>query len=144
MAIRTAHTSWTGGLNDGSGTVELASSGIGTFDVSFPKRTADNADGTTSPEGIAAAHSSCLAMQMSGVIAASGGTPRSLEITADVSLGPDPAGGLRLTGIALTVRAVVEGLDADGFAAAAQTAKETCPVSKALTGVAITMDAALA
>ena len=63
---------------------------------------------------------------------------------ADVSLGPDPAGGFRLTGIALTVRGEVEGLDADGFEKAAQAAKAGCPVSKALTGVEITLDAALA
>ena len=63
---------------------------------------------------------------------------------ADVSLGPDPAGGFRLTGIKLTVRGEVDGLDAAGFEKAAQAAKEGCPVSKALTGVDITLDAALA
>ena len=62
---------------------------------------------------------------------------------ADVSLGPDPAGGFHLTGIALTVRGEVEGLDAAGFEKAAQDAKAGCPVSKALTGVEITLDAAL-
>jgi osmotically inducible protein OsmC len=145
MATRTAHTAWTGGLHDGNGTVELTSSKVGTFDVSFPKRTADSADGTTSPEElIGAAHSSCFAMQMSGEIARAGGTPQALDITADVSLAPDPAGGLRITGINLVVRGTVEGLDADGFLAAAEAAKVGCPVSKALTGVEITMDAALA
>ena len=144
MATRTARTAWEGGLHDGTGQVELTSSGAGTFKVSFPKRTADEADGTTSPEElIGAAHSSCYCMQLSGVIAKAGGTPRSIDTTADVSLAPDPAGGLRITGIKLTVRAEVEGLDADGFAEAAETAKQTCPVSKALTGVDITLDAAL-
>lgn len=144
MATRRAHTSWTGGLQDGSGRVSLVSSGVGTFDVSFPRRTADDAEGVTSPEElVAAAHSSCYAMQLSGVIGKAGGTPRSLEIDADVSLGPDPAGGLRITGIKLTVRGRVDGMDADGFAAAAQTAKETCPVSKALGGADIALDAAL-
>ena len=55
----------------------------------------------------------------------------------------DPAGGFLITGIALTVRAEVTGLDADAFAAAAQAAKDGCPVSKALTAVPITLDAAL-
>jgi osmotically inducible protein OsmC len=145
MPTRTARTAWTGGLQDGSGRVELASSGVGTYDVSFPKRAADDAGGTTSPEElIAAAHSSCFAMQLSAAIAQDGGTPRSLDVTADVSLGADPAGGFRLTGIALRVRGEVEGLDGAGFVKAAETAKATCPVSKALTGVAITLDAALA
>jgi osmotically inducible protein OsmC len=144
MATRTAKTAWTGGLNDGSGTVELSSSKVGTYDVSFPKRTADEAGGTTSPEElVGAAHSSCYAMQLSGVIAKAGGTPRSLDVTADVSIGADPAGGLRLTGILLTVRGTVDGLDEAGFVAAAEDAKVSCPVSKALTGVDITLDAAL-
>ena len=145
MATRHAHTSWTGGLQDGSGRVSLVSSGVGTFDVSFPRRTADDAEGVTSPEElVAAAHSSCYAMQLSGVIGKAGGTPRSLEIDAEVTLGPDPAGGLRISGILLTVRGKVDGMDADGFAAAAQTAKEICPVSKALGGADIALDAALA
>jgi osmotically inducible protein OsmC len=145
MPTRTAHTAWTGTLEQGSGQLELASSHAGTYEVSFPKRAADDAGGTTSPEElIAAAHSSCYAMQLSSLIAQAGGTPQSLDVRADVSLGPDPAGGSHLTGIALTVRGVVGGLDADGFAKAAREAKATCPVSKALTGVAITLDAALA
>lgn len=144
MPTRTARTAWTGSLMEGSGQVALASSGAGTFDVSWPKRTADAADGTTSPEElIAAAHSSCFAMSLSGVAGKAGGTIHSLEITADVSVGPDPAGGFRLTGIKLTVRGEVHGLDSEGFAKAAEAAKVGCPVSKALTGVAITLDAAL-
>jgi osmotically inducible protein OsmC len=82
-------------------------------------------------------------MQLSAVIAEAGGTPHSLDVQADVSLGPDPAGGFRLTGITLTVRGEVDGLDADGFAKAADAAKVGCPVSKALTGVEISLDAAL-
>jgi lipoyl-dependent peroxiredoxin len=145
MAIRSARTQWSGGLNDGSGQVELVSSGVGTFDVSFPRRTADTAGGVTSPEElIAAAHSSCYCMQLSGVIGRAGGTVQSLVADADVSLGPDPAGGLLITGIHLTVRGQVEGLDADGFVKAAEDAKSSCPVSKALKAVTITLDAALA
>ena len=145
MPTRTARTAWNGTLQQGSGQVELSSSGVGTYDVSFPKRAADDADGTTSPEElIAAAHSSCFAMQLSAIVAEMGGTPDSLEITAEVSLGEDPAGGFRLTGIALKVVGEVTGLGAEAFEKAAQDAKATCPVSKALTGVDITIDAELA
>ncbi len=145
MPTRSAHTDWKGTLEEGTGKVELTSSGLGTYDMSFPKRAADDADGTTSPEElIAAAHSACFAMQLSAVIAEKGGTPKALDVKADVSLGPDPAGGFRLTGIALTLRGEVDGLDAAGFDEAAQAAKAGCPVSKALTGVDITLDAALA
>jgi len=141
MPTRTAKTAWTGTLQEGSGQVALTSSGIGTYEVSFPKRAADDADGTTSPEElIAAAHSACYAMALSSEVANGGGTPRTLDVQADVSLGPDPAGGFKLTGITLTVSGDVDGLDAAGFEAAAQAAKVGCPVSKALVAVDISLE----
>ena len=145
MPTRTARTAWNGTLEAGSGQVELSSSGAGTYDVSFPKRAAEESGGTTSPEElIAAAHTSCYAMQLSALIAEAGGTPQSLDVTAEVSLGKDESdGGFKLTGIKLIVVGEVEGLDADGFEKAAQDAKTGCPVSKALTGVEITLDASL-
>lgn len=143
MPSRSARTAWNGSLQEGSGEVELTSSGLGTFSMSFPSRAAEQAGGNTSPEElIAAAHSACFAMQLSAVIAEMGAIPKSLDTTAVVSLGPDTP-GFKLTGIKLTVRGAVDGLDADGFGKAAQTAKESCPVSKALTGVPISLDAAL-
>lgn len=145
MATRTAHTAWKGTLQEGSGQVELKSSGLGTYDVSFPRRTADDANGTTSPEELlAAAHTSCFAMQLSAMVAEVGGTPQSLEVSADVTLAPDPAGGFHLTGIKITVRGKVDGIDEAAFQQAAEGAKTGCPISKALTGVNITLDAALA
>jgi osmotically inducible protein OsmC len=145
MASRVASTQWSGGLQDGSGQVTLVSSGTGTFDVSFPRRTADEAEGVTSPEElIAAAHSSCYSMALSLELTNAGGTVQSLVTEADVRLGPDPAGGLRITGIKITVRGQVTGLDNDAFVKAAEAAKVGCPVSKALTGTTITLDAALA
>ncbi len=144
MPTRTARTAWNGTLQEGSGQVELSSSKTGTYGVSFPKRTADDAQGTTSPEElIAAAHSACFAMQLSAQIARAGGTPQSLDVTTDVTVGPDPAGGLLVTESKITVRGQVEGLDADAFAEAAEAAKAGCAVSKALAGVNITVDAAL-
>jgi osmotically inducible protein OsmC len=143
MPIRTARTAWNGTLQEGSGQVELSSSKVGTYEVSFPKRAAEDAGGTTSPEElIAAAHSSCYAMSLSNEVAKAGGTPHALDITADVTLG-QVDGAPAITTITLTVRGEVEGLDADGFQQAAQAAKVGCPVSKALTGVEITLDAAL-
>lgn len=144
MPTRTARVNWHGGLQDGSGQVELSSSKVGTYPVSFPRRAADDAGGVTSPEElIAAAHAACYAMQFSALLGQAGGTPQALDVQADVSLGPDPAGGFRLTGITLTVRGEVDGVDATAFEQAAQAAKAGCPVSKALTGVEITLDATL-
>ena len=144
MPTRTARTAWNGSLETGEGQVELTSSKLATYNVSFPKRSSDDANGSTSPEELlAAAHSACYAMQLSAVLGASGGTIEALDVSADVSLGADPAGGFRLTGIHLTVRGEVTGLDSAAFVAAAEEAKTGCPVSKALTGVPITLDAEL-
>jgi lipoyl-dependent peroxiredoxin len=144
MPTRTARTAWNGTLETGSGQVELSSSKIGTYDVSFPKRAADDADGFTSPEELlAAAHSACYAMQFSAILGGAGATIDALHVQADVTLGADPAGGFKLTGILLTVRGEVTGIDNDAFVAAANEAKAGCPLSKALTGVEITLDAAL-
>ncbi|NYJ05093.1 OsmC family peroxiredoxin [Petropleomorpha daqingensis] len=143
MPTRTARTAWNGTLQEGSGQVELTSSKVGTFEVNFPKRAADEAGGTTSPEElIAAAHSACFAMSLSNEIGKAGGTPQALDVSAEVTLGQNDT-GLSITRIALTVRAEVEGMDADAFQQAARTAKDGCPVSKALAAVPITLDAAL-
>jgi len=143
MPTRTAHTSWTGGLEDGSGTVTLASSGLGSYEINFPKRAADDADGTTSPEElIAAAHSGCFAMQFAALLGAAGASGQSLDVTAEVTLGPDPAGGFRISGIKLTVGGSAEGVSAEDFARIAGEAKAACPVSKALAGTTITLDVA--
>jgi osmotically inducible protein OsmC len=144
MPTRSARTAWNGGLQDGQGQVELTSSGLATFDVSFPARSADDAGGVTSPEElIAAAHSACFAMQLSALVGEAGGTVQSLEVVAEVSLGPDPAGGFRIPGIVLRVVGEVDGLDSEAFERVANDAKASCPVSKALTGTAVTLEARL-
>lgn len=143
MPTRTALTSWTGGLQTGSGTVELTSSRLASYEVNFPRRAAEDSGGATSPEElIAAAHSSCYAMQFSALLERAGITPGSLTVRADVTLTPDPAGGFRISGVHLTVRGGVDGGDEAAFLSAAESAKLTCPVSKALTGTSITLDAA--
>jgi lipoyl-dependent peroxiredoxin len=143
MPTRIARTAWKGSLQEGSGQVELSSSGVGTYEVSFPKRTAEDAGGTTSPEEmIAAAHSACFAMALSNEIGKAGGTTRSLDVRADVTLGQKD-GASAITTSRLTVRAEVEGLDDQRFQEAAQRAEQGCPVSKALAGVDISLDAAL-
>jgi osmotically inducible protein OsmC len=137
---RVANTIWQGGLTDGKGRVELASSGVGTFDVSWAAR-AEEPNGVTSPEElIAAAHSACFSMALSNGLAKLGSPPQQLDTRAEVDFQP----GKGITQIRLSVRGTVPGIDADGFRAAAEDAKANCPVSKALTGVEITLDAALA
>ncbi|GAB2881904.1 OsmC family peroxiredoxin [Nocardioides pacificus] len=136
---RTAQTNWEGTLLEGAGKVTLQSSGVGTFDVSWPSR-AEEANGKTSPEElIAAAHSSCFSMALSSALTKAGTPPTSLQTTADVELTP----GTGITGIKLTVVGTVEGISAEDFAAAAEGAKTGCPVSQALAGTTITLDASL-
>ncbi|NLU70507.1 OsmC family protein [Streptomyces sp. HNM0574] len=136
---RTARTVWEGELLTGSGNVAFESSGIGTQPVTWPSR-AEQPNGRTSPEElIAAAHSSCFSMALSHGLTGAGTPPTRLETQADVSFQP----GEGITGIHLSVRGEVPGLDADGFAAAAEDAKKNCPVSQALTGTTITLTAEL-
>lgn len=141
MPTRSARTAWDGGLEDGAGQVELSSSELGTFDVSFPKRASDDGGGATNPEElIAASHSACYAMAFSAELGNRGATPQSVEVKADVSLGPDPDGGFKLTQIALAVTGQADGTDEAGFIEAAEAAKVGCPISKALKAVDITLD----
>ncbi len=137
---RTAHTRWEGTLADGGGQVSFDSSGIGTYDVSWPAR-AEEPNGKTSPEElIAAAHTACFSMALSGALGKAGTPPTSLETKADVTFVP----GTGITGIHLTVVGTVSDISAEDFVRAAEGAKTNCPVSQALTGTTITLDASLA
>jgi lipoyl-dependent peroxiredoxin len=136
---RTAQTHWEGNLAEGAGKVTLESSGIGTFDVSWPAR-AEEPNGKTSPEElIAAAHSSCFSMALSAGLSKAGTPPTSLDTRADVEFTVGPG----ITGIHLTVVGQVEGITEEQFREAAEGAKKGCPVSQALSGTTITLDAAL-
>src|SRR3954453_2231549 len=137
--VRTATTHWEGSLFEGSGQVTLESSGLGTYDVTWASR-AEDPNGRTSPEElIGAAHSSCFSMALSSALAKAGTPADTLETKADVTFQP----GQGITGIHLTVRGTVPGISADDFQKAAEGAKTGCPVSQALTGTTITLDASL-
>jgi lipoyl-dependent peroxiredoxin len=138
--VRHASTHWEGSLFEGSGQVTLKSSGIGTYDVSWPAR-AEEANGKTSPEElIAAAHSSCFSMALSNGLAKADHAPQALDVTADVTFVP----GTGITGVKLTVVGTVDGMSEADFVAAAEDAKTNCPVSQALAGTEITLEASLA
>ena len=135
---RRASTVWQGSLMEGSGKTTFASSGLGTYDVSWPARS-EEPNGKTSPEELlAAAHASCYCMALSNGLAKAGTPPTKLEATAEVDFQP----GQGITAIRLHVKGNVPGLDAAGFKAAAETAKDGCPVSKALAAVPITLTVA--
>ena len=137
---RNAAAVWQGGLKDGRGTVS-AESGIFTdasynFENRFEKQT-----GTSPEELLAAAHASCYSMALSLVLGESGLTPERVDTTATIAVEPDD-GGFTVTSSHLEVRAKVPGADAKAFEAAANGAKDGCPVSK-LYNASITLDARL-
>ncbi|MFA1539244.1 OsmC family protein [Actinomadura monticuli] len=137
---RTANAHWEGSLLEGQGTVSLDSSKLGTYDVTWASRS-EEPGGRTSPEElIAAAHSTCYSMALSHALAGAGTPPEKVDTKAEVTFQP----GEGITGVHLTVRASVPGLSAGDFEKFAQDAKAGCPVSKALAGTTITLDAALA
>jgi osmotically inducible protein OsmC len=137
---RTANAHWEGSLFEGKGRVSLDSSGIGSYDVSWPAR-AEEPNGVTSPEElIAAAHSTCFSMALSNELSKAGHEVRTIDTRAEVTFQP----GQGITGIHLTTRAAVPGLSAEEFSTFAEGAKVNCPVSKAITGTTVTLDASLA
>lgn len=131
---RTATTTWTGSLAEGSGTVSAGTSQLFTdLPVSWASRTEEH-NGRTSPEELlAAAHASCFSMALSGALARAGTPPDHLHVSATVTF--DKVGDQwGVTASQLDVVGVVPGIDGDAFDAAARDAKDGCPISRALAG----------
>ena len=142
-AIRRADVSWEGDLASGGGVVSASSSHAFTeLPVSWAART-ENPDKTSPEELIAAAHASCFAMAFSSDLTKAGTPPQRLAVSSEVTF-DKVDGKWTVLSSALTVRGVVPGLDQAGFAAAAEGARDGCPVSRALVGnVQLSVDATL-
>ena len=140
MALRNAEAVWKGDLKGGQGTVKV---GSGTFEgsYSFPSRF-ENGRGTNPEELLGAAHAACFSMALAHGLSSAGHTPTSVHTTAKVHLdrGSD---GFAITRIDLDTEAVVPGLEEAAFRQQADNAKKNCPVSKALTGTQIALNARL-
>jgi osmotically inducible protein OsmC len=133
-ATRTSTVTWTGSLAEGSGTVSAGSSGLfSDLPVSWASRT-ESPDGRTSPEELlAAAHASCFAMALSGGLTRAGTPPEHMHVSATVTF--DKIGDAwTVTQSQLEVVGTVPGIDEATFDAAAQAAKDGCPISRALAG----------
>jgi osmotically inducible protein OsmC len=135
-----ATTLWFGDLLSGSGTTSLDSSDAAEFPVSWEARSKGAAGKTNPEELLGAAHSACYSMAFSSDLAKNGTPPESLQVTAAVTFEP----GVGITGSHLLVSAKVPGISEDDFQRLAEGARENCPVSKALTGIDITLEASLA
>ena len=132
MPTRTASARWNGSLQDGEGTMRMAS-GAYEGPYSFQSRF-EEGDGTNPEELIAAAHAGCFSMALSAGLGEADHSPESVETEAVVHL--DKAGdGFAITRIELRTRANVPGLSDEEFQQIAEAAKKGCPVSKALAGV---------
>jgi osmotically inducible protein OsmC len=141
MAVQSsAEATWKGDGISGSGIVRPASGAFGEVALTWRQRAETRESGTSPEELIAAAHAGCFAMALSFGLSGAGHPPERLDATAQVSF--EARGGI--TGIHLTVRGTVPGLDAAAFQEAADAAKAGCPVSKALAAVPITLEASLA
>ncbi|MBI1362137.1 MAG: OsmC family peroxiredoxin [Alphaproteobacteria bacterium] len=142
---RTAQAVWSGALRDGKGSISMQSGVLKDSPYSFKARFEDESGkSATNPEElIAAAHASCFAMQLSHFLAEAGHPAKTLTVNAEVTVGPVPSGGQAISKSALTLRGDVPGMDEATFLEQANKAKASCPVSKALAAIEITLDAKL-
>jgi osmotically inducible protein OsmC len=142
--VRQATATWSGDLTSGSGTVSAATSAVfSDLPITWAART-EKSDGKTSPEELlAAAHAACYSMALSNGLAKGGHAPDRVAVTADVTFEKRDAGWTVATSH-LVVRAKVPGISDADFRAAAETARDGCPISRALKdNVALSVDATL-
>lgn len=143
-AIRRAEVTWNGDLLSGNGHVRAVSSdAFRDLPVTWAART-ESPDGRTSPEElVAAAHASCYSMAFAGALTRAGTPPQRLSVSAEVTFDKLEA-GWRVVSSAISVRGVVPGISGDDFVAAAEAARDGCPISVALKGnVQLSVDATL-
>ena len=140
MAVRQSSAVWQGTLRDGRGTMRV---GAGAYEGPYSAASRfEEAEGTNPEELIAAAHAGCFSMALAGILARAGLNPTRLETTARVTV-EKQNGGYRITKSELATTGAVPGTDEETFVRHATEAKENCPVSRALAGVQITLEAKL-
>ena len=138
---RKAEADWNGGIMDGKGSLKVES---GAFEgaYSFQSRFGDDTKATNPEELIGAAHAGCFSMAFSAALGKAGFEPKSINTKAAVRF--DKVGdGFAITRIDLTTEAEIPEIDDAKFQELAKAAKEGCPVSKALAGTEINLQARL-
>ncbi|HEV8363438.1 MAG TPA: OsmC family protein [Gemmatimonadaceae bacterium] len=137
MAVRTSSAEWKGTLKEGSGTMTV---GSGAWQGAYSHASRFESGAGTNPEElIGAAHAGCFSMFLAAVLTKAGFAPTSIRTTATVHLSEGPVINL----IELKTEGVVPNVSEDVFREHAEAAKKACPVSKALTGPEVTLDAKL-
>ncbi len=140
---RSAQAVWHGDLRGGNGQFSTNSGLVKDAPYSFKTRFED-APGTNPEELLAAAHAACFSMAFSARLANKGYNVNEIKTRAVCVMTPQPTGGFKITKMKLETRGKVEGVDAATFKEIAEDAKKNCPVSGALSALAIELDAALA
>ena len=139
---RNATAIWKGSGKTGNGTLSSQSGTLSNTQYSYKSRF-EEGTGTNPEELIAAAHSGCFAMQLSHFLAENGTPASKLDATASVVVDPDPAGGFTIKSSNITLVGTVPGIDEAKFRELAEKAKASCPVSRALGAISVTLDARL-
>lgn len=131
---RHANATWTGNLTEGSGMLQYISSGaFSRMPITWDSRTAAHAGRTSPEELLAAAHASCYSMALSNELAKGGTVATRLDVKVVVTADKAEKGWTVLSS-AISVKGVVPGIDAAGFQAMAEKAKDGCPISRAIAG----------
>jgi len=140
MSTSRASARWEGALKDGRGIMKAAH----VPEVPFSVNTRFAGEQGSNPEElIGAALAGCFSMALSAALGKAGFTPQSIQTDAKVQLDKEGE-GFSITSIALTTQARVPGVSAEQFEGIAQETKKGCPVSKALAGTKIELQASLA
>jgi lipoyl-dependent peroxiredoxin len=139
MPISKASAHWEGSLKEGRGTMKPANAAEAAFGLGSRF---EGQKGSNPEELIGAALSGCFSMALSGALSKAGLTPKSIDTEALVHLDRD-GDGFKISRIELSTRAAIPGVDAGKFETIAQETKKSCPVSKALAGTLISLDATL-
>lgn len=143
---RKATAVWQGTLKEGKGTLNSQSGALKDLAYNFKARFEDESGraGTNPEELLGAAHAGCFAMQLSALLTENGTPPEKLDATATVTVSPAAGGGFEITRSALKLVANVPQISEEEFKTLANKAKESCPLSKALGAIEVTLDAKLA
>ncbi|MGH9918445.1 MAG: OsmC family protein [Nitrososphaerales archaeon] len=140
MPERTAAAAWEGSVKEGHGTISLGS-GLLEAPYSFGSRFETEA-GTNPEELVGAAAAGCFTMALSLALSELGHPPTRINTTARVSVAKT-ADGFRIPYVEMRTDAKVPGVDAEVFARETEQAKVNCPVSRALAGTEIRLEARL-
>lgn len=144
MPVRTSEATWRGPVREGDGELALGS-GAWSGKFSFRSRVEEDQPTQSNPEElVAAGHAGCFAMALANNLEAEGYEPERVHTSARCHLEMDNKQGPTITRIELTTEASVADIGESEFQDLAEASKTNCPVSRALSGVEITLDASLA